>query len=126
MIDQNEWVHFKQIEWNDLKYNNFNVDTRDFHVGYRLAEPHPDVEFLHSKYKNDFFLTEDELKALIERYYEESGGEQDWRFFALQKSDNWRFKYLRICRTNYGFLVCDKDSKAVRKDILAKSYLKQI
>jgi hypothetical protein len=126
MIDQNHWVSFKDIEWSDSNYNKFNIDTRDFHVGYLLSEQHPDTEFLHKKYKSDFFHTEDELKALIERYYNESGGKQDWRYFSIQKSDNWHLKYIRVFRSNYGFLVCDKDNKAIRKDILSKSYLKQI
>lgn len=123
---QDRWIPFQQVEWDNPQFNKFNIDTRDFHVIANESIPHPDTDYLHRKYGSSFFHTIDELKTLIGRYYNESGGEQDWRYFAIQKSDNWHLKYIRVFRTDYGFIVCDKDNKAMRKDILSKSYLKQI
>lgn len=130
MEPQNKWVFFKEIDWNCPKNNRFNVDTRDFHCGYHYKdELHPDYSRI-SKYGR-FFFTESELKAEIERLYEESGGEGEWRFLDLISNDprvtNWHLKYLRIWRTEKGFIVCNSEDKAIPKDILAlpvnKEYL---
>lgn len=130
MKEEKDWVYFEDIEWDDAKYNRFNVDTRDFHCGYTFSkEIHPDWEII-KKYKK-FFHTEDELKTLLLRYYIESGGKGEWRMMDLDSKDgrvtNWYFKYIRIWRTELGFLVCNSDNKAVPKDVLSspvnKKYL---
>ena len=38
MEQQKEWVFFQDIDWNCEKNNRFNVDTRDFHVGYNFND----------------------------------------------------------------------------------------
>jgi len=54
MKEKDEWVHYLEIEWDDKENNRFNVDTRDFHVGYRLEETrHKDIDII-KKYP-DFF-----------------------------------------------------------------------
>lgn len=121
MEHQNEWVFFKDIEWNDPKFNQFNVDTRDFHVGYRKEDKyHPDWEII-KKY-DKFFLTSEELVKEIERLYKESGGKGEWRMMDLDNKDGrvtgWGLKYLRIWRTDKGFLVCNSYHKAIPKDVL--------
>jgi len=62
------------------------------------------------------------LVDLLERYYLESGGEGKWRFFELdsreEKVKHWSMKYIRIFRTDLGFIVCNSDERAIRKDIL--------
>lgn len=119
MKDENEWVKFQEIEWNDPKYNVFSIDTRDFCVGYRYEKKnHQDLETL-KKYPQRFFHTEEEIKILIQRYFEESGGEGEWRFFSLEKLDNWRMKYIRIWRSEEGFVVCNSDNKALSKSLLS-------
>jgi hypothetical protein len=122
MEEKDSWVHFKEIEWNDPKFNKFNVDTRDFHCGYTWNEKqHPDWNTI-KKYTH-FFFTEDELKALIERYFIESGGDAEWRMMDLNYPDirvtNWNLKYLRVWRTELGFLVCNSSDKAIPKSILS-------
>jgi hypothetical protein len=118
MKEENEWVFYKDIEWDDPKFNVFSIDTRDFHCGYRLEEnPHKDIDTL-KKYP-EFFHTEDELKALINRYYDESGGNAKWRFFYLEGVDNWGMKYIRIWKTELGFVVCNSDNRALKKDFLS-------
>lgn len=122
MEPKDSWVFFKDIDWNCPKNNRFNIDTRDFHVGYLYKkELHPDWNII-SKYKH-FFHTETELKDLIERLHEESGGVGKWRMLSLISEDkrvnNWLMKYLRIFRTEKGFVVCNSDYKALTKQLLS-------
>lgn len=121
MEPQDKWVFFKDIDWNCPKNNQFNVDTRDFHVGYTFTdEPHKDWSII-SRYDR-FFFTEPQLKELINRLFEESGGPGEWRMMDLVANDqrvkNWSLKYLRILRTDRGFIVGNSDHVAIPKDIL--------
>lgn len=118
----NEWQHFRKIDWNDPKFNIFNVDARDFHCGYLFQDkPHEDWSKL--KKCPDFFHTVDQLKELIERLFSESGGEAEWRMMDLDYNDprvkNWNLKYLRIYRTELGFMVCNSSHTAISKRILS-------
>jgi hypothetical protein len=121
MEDKDEWVFYKEIEWDDKKYNQFNVDTRDFHCGYTQSPPHEDIKTL-EKYPA-FFYTKDELVSELDRLFEESGGEGEWRFLGLVSQDKrvqgWNLKYLRIYRHGDKFVVCNSYHEAIRKDILA-------
>jgi len=121
MVEQDRWVFFKDIEWDDPKFNQFNVDTRDFHVGYREIKGHPDFNTL-KNYPARFFISLEELKESLDRYYDESGGHtgHDWRYFILGDITDWSVKYLRIYRTDLGFLVCDSGSKAIPKETLGQ------
>jgi hypothetical protein len=118
MEAKDHWVFFREIEWDCPKNNKFNVDTRDFHCGYHWTdEGHPDLGTI-KKYPH-FFMTQEELVSLLERYFQESGGEAEWRYFSLKSYDSgWRLKYLRIFRTELGFVVCDIENKALKKEIL--------
>lgn len=117
MSEVADWIFFKNIDWNNPKANRFSIDTRDFHCLAIFNEiPHKDYDTL-SKYDH-FFFTEEELKTLIDRYFSESGGEQDWRFFNLETIQNWGLKYIRIARTEKGFIVCNSDWKALSKEVL--------
>lgn len=118
MEEQEQWVHYTKIDWNDEKFNFFSIDTRDFHCGYNNAV-HKNLSTL----KNTitiFFHTEQEVKDLLNRLFKESGGDGEWRMIDLQTVKNWRLKYIRIYRTEFGFLVCDSYSYALRKSILAE------
>lgn len=121
MKEEKEWVFFKDIDFDDEKFNRFNVDTRDFHCGYQnIKEDHPDMSTL-SKYPK-FFYTKEEVLSELERLYNESGGENKWRCLELVSNDNrvlnWNLKYIRIIRTDKGFLICNSEYQALRKDIL--------
>lgn len=119
MEEKDEWVFFREIDWNCPNNNVFWIDTRDFCCGYDFRDiPHEDFDKL-KKYPH-FFLTHEELVQLIERYFTESGGEQEWRFFNLEGIDNWNMKYIRIARTELGYIVCNSNWTALRKDILDK------
>ncbi len=121
MEPKDEWVFFREIDWECPKNNKFNVDTRDFHCGYLWDDiGHEDFDKL-KKYSR-FFLSKEELVDLLERYYLESGGEGEWRYFTLNHNDSrvlyWNMKYIRIYRTELGFIVCNSNEKAILKDIL--------
>ncbi len=119
MKKQSEWIFYKELEFNDSENNVFSIDTRDFHCGYRLEEkPHTDLKIL--KNYPYFFHTEQEVKDLLDRYYKESGGKSEWRFFNLIGIDNWNMKYIRIWRSELGFIVCNSKNRALNKDILSR------
>ena len=129
MEEKSEWVFFKDIDWNCQKNNRFNIDTRDFHVGYNFTkDKHIDYDTL-CKYQEKFFYNEAELKAQIERLYLESGGKREWRLLELDSTDNrvgnWGLKYLRIWRTEKGFVVCNSDNKAITKEVLSSKVNKE-
>lgn len=117
---QNKWVFFEQVDFLCTENNRFNIDTRDFHCGYFYSDDaHPDIETI-SKY-DKFFYTLDELKAQIQRLFAQSGGAGEWRFLTLKNTDTrvstW-LKYIRIWRTERGFIICNSDNKAIPKHIL--------
>ena len=119
MEEQPEWIFYTKLDFNCPKNNRFNIDTRDFHAGYNFQpENHKDWETI-KKYPH-FFHTLDELKSLLDRYFTESGGSSvDWRLMELENyGENWQLKYLRIYRTDLGFLICDQDHKALKSEIL--------
>ncbi len=117
MEPKEEWVFFREIDWLCSKNNRFNVDTRDFHCGYFWdEEDHKDITTL--KNYPHFFYTLEELQAILERLFEESGGAVGWRFLSLDTyPQGWDLKYLRIYRTELGFIICDEDKKALKKEI---------
>lgn len=109
------WVFFREIDFKSVK--ELHVDTRDFHVLILdAAKECPTLDKI-VKHSGNFFFTEDELKTLLERYYVESGGNTAWRYFTLEKYNDW-FKYIRCYSTEYGWLVCDRWTRALNKEIL--------
>jgi hypothetical protein len=117
MKEEKEWVPFQEIDWNDPNFNHFNVDTRDFHCGYRFEpKSHKDLSVL-VKYP-EFFYTEEELKETIQRLFNESGGKAKWRMLTVKGYENWQLKYLRIWRTDLGFIICNCEHYALKKSVL--------
>lgn len=122
-MGENVWIPLKDVDFGDQKLIRFNIDTRDWCVGVMdIDDIHPD--FATIKKYNRFFHTEEELKELLDRYFKESHGETGtWRMFSLDHTDSrvtgWNFKYIRIWRTELGFVVCNSQNKAIGKDILA-------
>lgn len=114
-----KWVPHNEIDWLDSRYNQFNIDTRDFHVIGGVGEQHKDWETI-KKYPR-FFFTSKEVEELVNRLYVESGGEGEWRCLELVSNDkrvlNWNLKYIRIQATELGFIVCNDDWAAIPKDI---------
>lgn len=123
MEEQSEWIFFRELELDDEKFNRFNIDTRDFHAGYNLTSKiHKDFDVL-KKYGNRFFYTKTEVEQTIDRLYVESGGEFGWRMLDLDVKDervnNWMLKYIRIWRTELGFIICNSDHKAIPRHVLS-------
>ena len=117
MEEQREWIPFQEIDWADPKNNTFWIDTRDFHAGYGWRdEPHSDFDTL-KKYPH-FFWTQEDMVELLNSYFTQSGGKDDWRYFSLNGMDNWNLKYIRIARTDLGFIICDRSWRAIKRDIL--------
>lgn len=130
MEEKEEWVDFRSIDWECPKNNRFNLDTRDFCCGYLYSDKeHPDMETL-LKYKDRFFVDKTELKSIINRLYIDSGGEKEWRFLSIKTNDkrfnDWSLKYLRIFRTDHGFIFCDSEYKAINKEILKLEINKEL
>ena len=75
------------------------------------------------KSKEKYLFTGDEVMELLCKYYNDSGGESDWRMFRLTDdgnifSDNWQLKYIRIYRTDDGLVICDKDNRILQRYVL--------
>lgn len=120
MEDSLDWIFYQDIDFDDIKYNKFNIDTRDFHCSYKfISDVRDDFDVL-KKYP-DFFHTTQEVKELLNRYYIESGGQKKWRFFNLVGVNNWCMKYIRIRRTELGFIICNSDDIALRKSLLSNN-----
>ena len=117
MKEKDEWIPYKELDFNDPKFNVFSIDTRDFYAGYRFEESeHPDYLTI-SKYPY-FFHTTNEVKILLDRYYKESGNKQEWRMFKLESIGlGWELKYIRIWKTEKGFIMCDRKNRAHKKSI---------
>jgi hypothetical protein len=115
------WKFFKEIDFTDDTAKQFHVDTRDFRVmpAYRESEAAPSLTKLR-KYPTRFFHTAEEVSEMLNRFYEQSGGDKEWRYLALPGIGDWSIKYLRIYRTPHGLLVCDNNDRALRKDVLAQ------
>lgn len=118
-----DWIHYSQIDFDHKEYNVFSIDTRDFYAAYNFIENHEGMEKV-KKYP-DFFHTKEEVTELLDRLYSESGGEGKWRMLSISVNDSWNLKYIRIYRTDLGFLVCDSYSKALRKTYLSQSVNKE-
>lgn len=118
---QDKWIPFKQVDFTDKTILQYHIDTRDFHCLRQTDKPEnlPDLDKL-DKYGDSFYYSDEEIKNLIERYFNQSGGKRDWRFFFIKGlGETWDLKYIRIYRTDKGMLVCTRDNRAIRKDITA-------
>jgi hypothetical protein len=122
---QDEWVFFEKVDFLNPELKSFSIDTRDFHC---LSTEEFSLEQVDlSEYKKrplEFLLTAEELTQLLNRYYEQSGGEGEWRMFSLsgvgqQRTGNWEMKYIRIFKTSPDlFLICIKDTYNNKRDAL--------
>jgi len=116
-----DWIFYKEIDFSDVSYNRFNIDTRDFHCIGTNGD-HLDFAALNNKPER-FIYTQADLLELLDRLFAESGGEGKWRFLQLEGRNaitkNWNLKYLRIVRHGEGFVVCNNDNYAINKEVLS-------
>jgi hypothetical protein len=56
MEEKDEWIPYQELDFDCLKNNNFWIDTRDFHAGYKWEDkPHKDIHKLKSRIISTFF-----------------------------------------------------------------------
>lgn len=112
-----DWIFFKEVNFADNQILQYHIDTRDFHclANTEKSDKLPQVNKL-AKYPERFFYSAEEVAAMLDRYYTESGGEMDWRFFHLIGIDYW-LKYIRIYRVDQGLIVCNNDNRALKKEL---------
>lgn len=118
------WIFFKNVDFDNKSILQYHIDTRDFHCSVDKEESTSFSMFnLLEKHPERYVYSPSELTELMTRFYKESGGSKSWRFFSLDGegknySGGWQLKYIRIYRTKYGLIVCNKDSYCLRKEIL--------
>src|SRR5690606_1901751 len=98
-----EWIEEK-VFFSDSSNKDchlINVDTRDFKIlGIKeksVLEHNTIFAMSHIKNKQRFIFSFEDIKNLVNRLYEESGSEREWRHFCfesnleLPNTDDWRF-----------------------------------
>lgn len=137
------WKYYEDVDFSDENIARYNIDTRDFYCAVQTkAEIELNKHLIDEldttaidKYPaTKYYHTEQEVKDLIERFWRESGGDGDWRMLSLKSKSksvtNWNLKYIRIVRTEKGFLVCNSYGVVISKNTLSdpieKEYLNHI
>jgi hypothetical protein len=138
-----DWKYYEDVDFLDINIARYNIDTRDFYCGVQTKKemeenhkliPKLDTKVIDTYPETKFYHTEREVKDLIERFWRESGGDGEWRMLSLKSKNknvtNWNLKYLRITRTEKGFLVCNSYNYILSKSSLSepieKEYLNHI
>jgi hypothetical protein len=116
------WKYFEDVDFSDEKTTRFNIDTRDFYcqcltnedVEKIIVIDSLDQETIKEHPINEYYHTEKEVKDLLFRFLKDSGGDGGWRILSLNSNDKhvvgWQLKYIRITRTDKGFLICNRDN----------------
>ena len=137
------WKYYEDVDFSDVNIARYNIDTRDFYCAVQTKaemEQHDrliatlDTSKIDKYPVTKFYHTEQEVKDLIERFWRESGGDGDWRCLSLKSKNknvtNWNLKYIRIVRTDKGFLVCNSYGAIISKndlsDPIEQEYLNHI
>ena len=120
------WKLYTEIDFSDLNFVKFNIDTRDFHCACQTKK---DIEQEFEKFSafekspEKFLHTQEELIEVIDKLYNESGGRGRWRFLQLDVKNkgvrNWSMKYIRIFRVDNGFVICNSENYALSKEVLS-------
>lgn len=130
------WKKFEDVNFLDETIHQFFIDTRDFGTNCikdkfkNKTDDKIDVKTI-CKYPH-FLHTREEVKLIVERFYQESGGPGKWRYLDLEgdtqgNCDGWQMKYIRIYVFEQGVVVCNSHNRALRKEWLrnkvAQKYL---
>jgi hypothetical protein len=123
------WKPYQEIDFNDENIKQYHIDTRDFHC-LAKEEVSDMVLDLHKTRKKpeQYFHTGEEIKALLDRYFNESGGPVEWRMFSLSgeasfRAGNWQLKYIRIFRLPEGLVVASKRNEHEAAFVFGKHML---
>lgn len=121
LMEDDGWYPFKTLDWDNPKAKFYHIDTRDFcgtiNTQSIVEEKIQGIETIR-KQLDKFLCSKDDILAYLNRYFEQSGGEKEWRFFMLKGIENWSLKYIRIAKIEEGFIVCNKDFRALNRDVL--------
>jgi hypothetical protein len=137
------WKYYEDVDFSDVNIARYNIDTRDFYCAVQTKaemEQHDrliatlDTSKIDKYPVTKLYHTEQEVKDLIERFWKESGGDGEWRCLSLKSKNknvtNWNLKYVRIVRTEKGFLVCNSYGVIISKndlsDPIEQEYLNHI
>jgi hypothetical protein len=108
MKEEPKWIPLSEIEFNDsITYLRF--DTRDFHAIVNLEglyEPANLDQLAIVNKKNKLLFTIEEVKNIIYRFFNDSGGNKGWRFLSLNDKGRglgW-FKYFSVFKTKHGYV----------------------
>jgi len=126
------WKYYEDVDFSDENIVRYNIDTRDFYCAVQTKEDLQEKDNLIQeldtvvidKYPaTKYYHTEQEVKHLIERFWKESGGDGELRCLSLRSKNqhvtNWSLKYIRIVRTEKGFLVCNSYGVIISKNTLS-------
>jgi hypothetical protein len=128
------WKYYEDVDFSDQNIARFNIDTRDFYCGTQTKEEVKEYDrgkvveldtSIIDKYPiNKYYHSEQEVKDTIERFWRESGGDGEWRMLSLKSQNknvrNWNLKYIRIARTQKGFLICNNYGAIISKNDLSE------
>ena len=126
------WKYYEDVDFSDVNIARYNIDTLDFYCAVQTKaemEQHDrliatlDTSKIDKYPVSKFYHTEQEVKDLIERFWRESGGDGEWRCLSLKSKNknvtDWNLKYIRIARTEKGFLVCNAYGAIISKNDLS-------
>ena len=126
------WKYYEDVDFSDVNIARYNIDTRDFYCAVQTKaemEQHDrliatlDTSKIDKYPVSKFYHTEQEVKDLIERFWRERGGDGEWRCLSLKSKNknvtDWNLKYIRIARTEKGFLVCNAYGAIISKNDLS-------
>jgi hypothetical protein len=120
-MENDNWINYAELDFNDITSKQYHIDTRDF---YSLINKKPTEHDLHldkiKNYPDKFFYTPEEIVEILNKLYNESSGKNEWRMLMLdgegeKLTSNWKFKYIRIYRTEFGLIICNSDNIAMKK-----------
>jgi len=125
------WKYYEDADFSDTDIVSFSLDTRDFYCYGHLKEDMPhslkilSAAIVNKKYHlATYYYSEKEVLDLIKRFWQESKGDGEWKFVSIISSNKniniGCLSYLRIVRTEKGFLICNKDYNVLNKNMLNK------
>jgi hypothetical protein len=132
------WTYYEDLDFSKEESIRFNIDTRDFYCGVQTqADIDSSLDVitklntsLIDKLPSDvYYHSEQEVKDFLAKLVKESGGDGEWRMLSLISQNpnvsNWKLKYIRITRTEKGFVICNRDNYPISKEVLNEPIEKQ-
>ncbi len=135
LIMPDEWQPYEGVDFTDATILQYHIDTRDFHCVISREPVEKQIDFAKlNKQPEKFYHNAEETLATINRFFNESGGRDEWRMFSLdgdghRASAGWEMKYIRIYRMPQGLIFFNNRQYALSKNVLSsrvnQKYLRQ-